>query len=734
MAKDTIARLKLDTSSYDAKLKKATEGLRDYAQECRNVGGTLEYVDDGVLEFIKALGSADTVAKTSKGQLREYSQALNDLTLMYRQMSDAEKKSAPGRALAASIEQLKQKAGEVRDTIDDVNAAIKRAASDTRVFDQLAGAAQLSTAAFQGLQGASKLLGIDMGDNVEIIAKLQAAMGVVNSLTTIQTALQKESAVMQAMVALQTKANAAAQSLLAKNTTLATVAGKAFNVVAKANPAVLLISTLTALFGVTKLFTKNTDESTEALKRQKEAIDRTNQAEGAYSQTMSSTYAGLMTKYKELQEQWRRLESDHSRTEWIKKNASEFNKLGLSVHSAKEAEDVFEKNTNEVVQGFIKRAQAAAYAAKLTELYNQQMNLTLKRSQLIRENGVKAGSAVPQSIVSGGMTADASGGTYNNGMYRLGANGVYTFTEMGAAAYNSQYGQDTSVNMIDLELFNLGRQIDEVAGKLAKLSGSIPSGDSGGGGKNDKGGSAYEPKTQVIDMKPMQRVGFGDVYDRWGNLMETPRALTPEERQRKYILAQSQALMPSIPSLDFPEQSEEARNYIKRRANRYDREQTYAELGEKFDESSKTWANMNSNLNNIVKGVESLGIEVPSGFKKMIGLTQTVSTVLSSITSVLWLLNTSNWAETIIPFHRGGMVRAAMGYTVPGNYGFDAVPAMLTSGEVVLNRAQQGVLASRLSQQRSNHTETPYVSGELIYLGLNNYLRGIGRGEIVTAN
>lgn len=731
MAKDTIARLKLDTSSYDAKLKKATEGLRDYAQECRNVGGTLEYVDDGVLEFIKALGSADTVAKNGKGQLREYSQALNDLTLIYRQMSDAEKKSAPGRALAESIEQLKQKAGEVRDTIDDVNAAIKRAASDTRAFDQLAGAAQLSTAAFQGLQGASKLLGIDMGDNVEIIAKLQAAMGVVNSLTTIQTALQKESAVMQAMVALQTKANAAAQSLLAKNTTLATVAGKAFNVVAKANPAVLLISTLTALFGVTKLFTKNTDESTEALKRQKEAIDRTNQAEGAYSQTMSSTYAGLMTKYKELQEQWRRLESDHSRTEWIKKNASEFNKLGLSVHSAKEAEDVFEKNTNEVVQGFIKRAQAAAYAAKLTELYNQQMNLTLKRSQLIRENGVKAGSAVPQSIVSGGMTADASGGTYNNGMYRLGANGVYTFTERGAAAYNSQYGQDASVNMIDLELFNLGRQIDEVAGKLAELSGSISSGSSGGGGD---GKSEYEPHTQALDMKPMQGVGLGDVYDRWGNLMEAPRALTPEEKQRRYILGQLRASMSSVPSLDFPEQSEEAKNYIKRRANRYDREQTYAELGEKFDESSKTWANMNSNLNNIVKGVESLGIEVPSGFKKMIGLTQTVSTVLSSITSVLWLLNTSNWAETIIPFHRGGIVRAAMGYTVPGNYGFDAVPAMLTSGEVVLNRAQQGVLASRLSQQRSSHTETPYVSGELIYLGLNNYLRGIGRGEIVTAN
>lgn len=236
-------------------------------------------------------------------------------------------------------------------------------------------------------------------------------------------------------------------------------------------------------------------------------------------------------------------------------------------------------------------------------------------------------------------------------------------------------------------------------------------------------------------MTPMEGLGLPDIYDRWGNKIETPKpqVLTPEQRMRNELLAQNQALMPSIPSLAFPEQSEEARAYIKRKSDRYDREQGYAKLGEKFDESSKTWADMNSNLNNIVAGVESLGIEVPSGFKKMIGLTQTISSVMSAITSALWIMNTSNWIDTISPLHRGGVVRAATGTVVPGNYGFDAVPALLTSGETVLTRAQAGNLASQLQQgSKGESTMQPYTTGEYVYLGVKNHLQRNGQGEIVT--
>ena len=62
---DSILRLKVESQEYDQKIKRAAEGIQQYAQKCREVGGTLEKLDDGVLEFVQSLGQMDTVAKSS---------------------------------------------------------------------------------------------------------------------------------------------------------------------------------------------------------------------------------------------------------------------------------------------------------------------------------------------------------------------------------------------------------------------------------------------------------------------------------------------------------------------------------------------------------------------------------------------------------------------------------------------------------------------------------------------
>ena len=99
------------------------------------------------------------------------------------------------------------------------------------------------------------------------------------------------------------------------------------------------------------------------------------------------------------------------------------------------------------------------------------------------------------------------------------------------------------------------------------------------------------------------------------------------------------------------------------------------------------------------------------------------------------LAATISTVHSLTGFANGGIVgHAAGGYFVPGNsYSGDNIPIMANAGEVVLNRAQTGVLASALSEQSAPATSTPYVSGEKIYLGMENYLKRIGRGEIVTS-
>lgn len=142
-------------------------------------------------------------------------------------------------------------------------------------------------------------------------------------------------------------------------------------------------------------------------------------------------------------------------------------------------------------------------------------------------------------------------------------------------------------------------------------------------------------------------------------------------------------------------------------------------------------------VGNIMGGIQSLGLELPEGVTQAIGMMQTISGILTAILTITTAINATQEVQTAvsaIPFlHTGGVVRAATGTVVPGNFGFDAVPAMLTSGEVVLNKAQQGVLASELQDSGINGL---HIVGEIdcekIILGVNRVFTRRGEGELVT--
>lgn len=74
----------------------------------------------------------------------------------------------------------------------------------------------------------------------------------------------------------------------------------------------------------------------------------------------------------------------------------------------------------------------------------------------------------------------------------------------------------------------------------------------------------------------------------------------------------------------------------------------------------------------------------------------------------------------------------AEGGIVPGNNHSDGLIANVSSGELILNRAQQSNIAAQLSSSNQQaDVAQPYVSGELIFLAVNNYMRRAGYGEIV---
>ena len=88
-------------------------------------------------------------------------------------------------------------------------------------------------------------------------------------------------------------------------------------------------------------------------------------------------------------------------------------------------------------------------------------------------------------------------------------------------------------------------------------------------------------------------------------------------------------------------------------------------------------------------------------------------------------------------YANGGVVDGRGGGFVGGTaYSGDNIGNVrLDAGELVLNRSQQSALADELERSDSDNggEMQPYVSGEQIYLGLNNYLRRSGRGELITS-
>jgi hypothetical protein len=141
---------------------------------------------------------------------------------------------------------------------------------------------------------------------------------------------------------------------------------------------------------------------------------------------------------------------------------------------------------------------------------------------------------------------------------------------------------------------------------------------------------------------------------------------------------------------------------------------------------------LNNGMQNVATGIEQLGFDIPDGLRQVFGGIQAVISILTGIATIVTAIQAVAAADAIIPFARGGVVHAANGYVTGNHYSGDLVPAMLNSGELVLNRAQQGNLASQLNDARGGAQLEAVITGEQLRLVLNNNGKRTGRGEVVT--
>lgn len=371
---DAIVRLRLDAGNYSQTLKSATRELQNTVRQVREMGATFAVTDKEETNFAQSFAKLATSATSTKQQLREITAAINDLKTAYAAMTGEERNSPFGKGLKDSIDQLIERAGILRDTMADTTQAINNAASDTRGFDQLIGAANVMTGAYGVLTAGAELFGMSTLSNGEAMRKLQTAIALCSSAQTLQNALQKQGAVYQGVLAVQARARAQAEALATSSTKAATVAQKAFNLVAKSNPYVLLASAIVAVGTALYAFTQKSKEASSASGGLSEKI----KAQQALMKGTADAAGGNIAEFEKLSIEWANLRTEAQQKQWIYENQSAFKRLGLSINSISDAFDVLVRNKGKYLQAMTEIARASAYMDLAKEQFKKGIENSLK--------------------------------------------------------------------------------------------------------------------------------------------------------------------------------------------------------------------------------------------------------------------------------------------------------------------------------------------------------------------
>lgn len=245
-------------------------------REATEEGRRLVAETKAIYEEMKRL--QEETGKTSLN-VGNYSDAVKGLTT---KIENQTKKLASlrleGKQGTAEYQKLSKETAILKDAIADATAEIKNMASDTADLDAILSFTAGASGGFSAFTGAMELFGAESDDVQEAQKKLQAAIAITTGVQAIQNTVQKQSSIMLGISRLQMAALSKAQVYNrlvtiqgTKATLSATVAQKAFNIIASANPYVLLALALTTVVGALVLFASNTDKAANSQQKLNEA-------------------------------------------------------------------------------------------------------------------------------------------------------------------------------------------------------------------------------------------------------------------------------------------------------------------------------------------------------------------------------------------------------------------------------------------------------------------------------
>ena len=171
-----------------------------------NTGNSVNDVkkfDKAVDGLDKSLKDTQKTAKNTKGtdhleqKLKEMNKLLKSGTLTFQQQTKMIK-DYQGLAMQAGAtspvgKQAIQQAAQLRDTLTDLDNRVKLLSSDYVHLETSMQAISVGASMFQGISSVTALVGSENEDLMKTMVKLQAVMGVTNSIHAVSNALNKDS-------------------------------------------------------------------------------------------------------------------------------------------------------------------------------------------------------------------------------------------------------------------------------------------------------------------------------------------------------------------------------------------------------------------------------------------------------------------------------------------------------------------------------------------------------------
>ena len=718
---NSLLKLTVESSEYDAKLKKAAEGVRHLADVAHKSAGDMTGLEQSTLDYIKSIGEMETKSRSAAGQVRELESTYKELKVIYDQLNEVEKADEGGKALAASLEQLKLRAQDARTSLDQASKSLQENADagkeDSSALEALASKFTLNIDALKlfdmGLTAAKAALDVAKDaffaseTNVDEWGRtVQSAQGLyegfLNAINNgdISGYLDRMDQIMRAaraaydeldklgtMKTIQSPQKSAQQTendrmrmMLQTGRYIAPVDGRKASMqdgqkLTKAQLQAIEKQLQNGMKTVTTLIGNEVKQSGKAI--------------DAYYNSLAKQNGMTMTEFRKGTSNWaefsKKMAGYDAYKEWDKKARAEFARQGGRGNVD------FDKS-NPYAE--FKKWGTFRVDKQGANSYNDLVNLIQQRDQ-----------QSAQAYQSQGQ------------MYRTMNRVEGKFNPKGG---NTQKQEQTEFQQNQKKINDLTQQYVELSKKglttdderLVKLRDEIKELEKRNGLLSLRAEQAHGrlmPQAIDLNAKGVNRTMFGDL-----GLTQKPKGLDKPAQLDEKALKAVQKNIQKQTDLQVKELKQ----------------------SKKEDKSLSTGiGNLAGGMTSVVSGLEQLGIEIPQGLKDVIGGVQSVISIISGIATMVAAIEALSAINAAKPLANGGIVHAAGGWNgfVPGNnYSGDMVPALLNSGELVLNRAQQGVLASELSGAgMQNLRLEAVVSGEQILLASNNRGRRTGRGEIV---